>query len=99
MGLGKTFVGAVEPLTFLHLLKRVCKGVRVVLDHRLHLPQLRAFDIGLVPQKNINLGLSGLVFEVVVEVTLDRSEKLKPRFGSLLNFLFMGQTTAILDRN
>lgn len=89
MRFGKIAIGPVEPLTFLQLLERICVGIRIMLDHWLDLPQLRALDIWLVTEKDIDLSLPVLVLEVVVKMPLDRCEELESTLCSLLYLLFM----------
>ena len=78
VSLQKSFIGAVEPLSALHLLKTIRHLVRIVLYHRLHLPNLRPLRIGTMSQEDIQLNLSILVLEDVVPVALDGGEKLEP---------------------
>jgi hypothetical protein len=68
-----------------------------VFNNGFHLPELGAVGVGLVAEEYVDLGLSVLVFEVVVEVALDGGEEFEPALGCLLYFLFMGEAAAVLD--
>ena len=91
-------VGLVKPFSFLHFLKGVCVLIRVMLNHRFQLPDLRTVYFWFITKKNIDLSLSGFVFEIIVKVALQGSEQLKPTLCCFLYFLLMGQTAAILNR-
>ena len=72
--------------------------VGVVLYHRLQVPNWRILDIRNISQKHIDLSLPELIFEIVIEMPLDRSKKLKSTFRCFLNLLLVRQTTSILNR-
>ena len=72
--------------------------VGVVLYHRLQVPNWWVLDIRNVSKKHINLSLPKLIFKIVIEMPLDRSEKLKSAFCCFLNLLLVRQTTPILNR-
>jgi hypothetical protein len=86
----KVIVGPVEPFSFLHFLERVCVLVGIVLNDWLQLPYLRAINLRFVPQKDVNLCLSRLIFEIVVEMSLDGSEQLESTLCCFLDFLLVG---------
>lgn len=84
--LGKVSIGSIEPLSFLQFLERVCISIWIMLDNRLNLPELRALNIRFITQKYIDLSLPVLILEVVIEMPLNRSEKLE---SALCCFLYL----------
>lgn len=95
----KVGISLVKPLSFLHLLKAVAILAWIMFDYRFHLPELRSLAVRFVPQKHVDLSLSVLVFEVIVEMPLDGSKELKPALGCFLNLLFVSKTASVLYRD
>jgi hypothetical protein len=74
----ESLVGAVEPLSALHLLEGLRKLVGIMLNDGLYIPDLGTLGIGAVAEEDVELHLAVLVLEDVVPVALDGGQELEP---------------------